>query len=150
MGQYNRKQFKNWKPGDVVKSKTVPTGQSLTKQEFAKESDINVMMDRALKTGQMPVGAPDKWVFADVSNVGTFQDMLSRVDLARASFAALPAKVRSRFQNNPVALIEFLQDRSNYDEAVKLGLIEKKEAPPAPEETPKESKKKAPKEPEKP
>lgn len=38
-------------------------------------------------------------------------------------FAELPAKVRSRFQNDPYALWEFVNDSNNLEEAVTLGLL---------------------------
>ena len=39
---------------------------------------------------------------------------------------ALPSDVRSRFGNNPAELLDFLNDNSNYDEAIRLGLIHAK------------------------
>lgn len=132
MGHLNRHEYKDWKPGKRVKPQT-HTGEGLTKQEFAKETDINYIMERYRVTGQLPIGAAaHEAVFADVSEMGSFADTLMRVHAAEDAFAALPADLRTRFGNNPVNLVEFLQDDNNREEAVKLGLIAKKEEPQAP------------------
>ena len=43
---------------------------------------------------------------------------------ANAAFAALPASIRARFNNDAGAYVDFFNDSKNYDEAVKLGLVE--------------------------
>ena len=34
-----------------------------------------------------------------------------------------PADVRSKFDNDPVKFVGFLEDSQNYDEALKLGIV---------------------------
>lgn len=131
MGMYNVAEYKNWKPGQKVKPKTV-TGPGLTKQEFASEVDVNKIMDRYVKTGQLPQSYTEG-VFADVSEIGDFANVMNRVHAADEAFALLPSKVRERFEGDPVKLIGFLADEKNRDEAVKLGLIAKKEEPAPPQ-----------------
>lgn len=126
MGCMNRKELFKLKLGERVRPRTV-TGPNRTKQEFAQESDINYIMERYRVTGQLPAGGSRAAVFADVSEIGSFANVLERVHAAEDSFNSLPASLRSRFRNDPVQLIEFLQDSRNRDEAVKLGLIPKKE-----------------------
>lgn len=131
MGMMNRKQYAKWKPGDKVKPKLDcgdPLKDSLTKQEFGKESDINVIVGRYVRAG-VPIMPDTQQVFADVSNFGQFGEVLQRIHAAEDAFAALPADVRSRFENDPAKLVEFVQDDANYDEAVKLGILEKREPP---------------------
>ena len=41
---------------------------------------------------------------------------------AEEAFNAMPADVRDRFQNDPGRFLEFANDASNYDEALKMGL----------------------------
>ena len=45
---------------------------------------------------------------------------------AAEAFAAMPADVRDRFQNDPGRFLEFANDASNYDEALKMGLAIKR------------------------
>lgn len=123
MGLMNRKSLQGVKPGQRVKPVLV-CGPSKAKQEFGVESDINVIMKRYITTGQLPMWVQNAQpVFADVSEIGDFADVLRRVTAAKEAFAQLPAHVRSRFQNQPEQLVEFLQDPGNRDEAVKLGLV---------------------------
>lgn len=116
------------RPGDIDCSGDEP----ITKQEFAEESDINVIIARCLRGGGLGHVQSLAPVFADVSELGDFADCVRRVDLAREAFMLLPAEVRLRFGNSSVKLIEFLSDGKNYDEAVRLGLViprKKAEAP---------------------
>lgn len=106
------------------------------KQEFRKQCDILHIMDRALKTGELP-DMSHQPVFADVSEVGDLGDAMRRVDAARDAFAGLPAAARARFKNDPDEMIQFLWDSKNREEAEKLGLIQARKepdsvAPPAP------------------
>lgn len=110
--------------------------KTLTKQEFAKESDINTIIKGFERTGLVPVANLER-AFADVSQVGSFDEALRLVTEAKQAFMQLDPKLRSRFQNDPQQLLAFLENADNYDEAVKLGLIVKKEAPPTPKEPPK-------------
>ena len=41
---------------------------------------------------------------------------------AEEAFNAMPAEVRDRFQNEPGRFLEFANDASNYDEALKIFL----------------------------
>ena len=84
-----------------------------------------------LKRGSVPEN-PNEMTYGDFTNVIDYETALQRVITAQESFDSLPAKLRDRFQNDPANLIEFLNDESNRDEAVKLGLInppEKKDNP---------------------
>jgi len=98
------------------------TQPSMTKQEFAREADINVLMGRYLSTGVIPPAVRQGY-FADVDSLD-YQQALGLVHEAQALFDQLPSKVRERFGNNPAALMEFVADSRNRDEAVSLGLID--------------------------
>lgn len=68
--------------------------------------------------------------YGDFTSVQDYQLSLNQVMAAQESFEALPSNIRARFQNNPGALLAFLEDPKNQEEAVKLGLIN---APPPPQ-----------------
>lgn len=107
------------------KAKTsLPTGgPGRTKQADADEADINNIIARYLKTGMAPITDLTRGSFRDVSRVGDFAGVLRKVTAAQAGFRALPSKLRSRFGNDPVQLIEFLSDNGNLEEASRLGLV---------------------------
>ena len=102
--------------------KTKLDEKSMTRQEFKKECDVNVVLDRYLKTGQLPYSA-GTGVYSNVSEVPSYQEALQFVIDAQNDFAKLNPHVKNRFGNNPQNLIEFLQNEDNYDEALKLGLV---------------------------
>jgi len=129
MGMMNAKQFANHKVGQKVKPKTI-TGTTGAKQENREECDINLIVKRFSATGEKPVNMQKlQPIFADVSSVGDYAGALRAVTAANEAFAALPAELRTQFGNNPESLVSFIQDDANYDEAVRLGLIEKKPEP---------------------
>lgn len=99
---------------------------SLTIQSSKDESDINVIVDRFTKTGTMPqLMMPP--LNADFDAVFDFQDAMNLTRAAKESFDAMPAKVRTRFNNDPAAFVDFCSDQDNIDEMRKLGLAPVKE-----------------------
>ena len=105
-------------------------GVSLTRQSFVDECDFNALMSRFEKTGVIEHIDARRPVYQDVSAFVEYQEAHNLVIAARSSFDALPSSVRERFGYDPSALISFLGDERNRDEAVKLGLIKASEAPP--------------------
>ena len=55
-----------------------------------------------------------------------FHSSMNVIRAAEEAFNAMPAEVRDRFQNDPGRFLEFANDASNYDEAVKMGLAIKR------------------------
>jgi len=102
-------------------------GDSLTKQEFKAECDINNIL--ASYNRQMGVDFLAQYQgqvsgrFGDVSQVPDYQEALQTIEAANELFDAMPSKLRSRFENNPEHLLAFLADERNRDEAIQLGLI---------------------------
>lgn len=96
--------------------------ESLTEQEHVKEADINFIADTFMKTGTLPqvIHLPTQ---GDFEGIFDFQTAMNTIKKAKDEFGALPAKVRARFENDPAKLLDFIQDKDNYDEAIKLGFI---------------------------
>lgn len=102
---------------------------SRTQQEFADECDINVIMRRYGRTGQLP-NLNLQGVYGDFAEIPDYMEALNTVLKAQADFAELPATVRERFQHNPGAMLQFLSDPKNREEAIKIGLIDNPVNPP--------------------
>lgn len=102
-----------------------PPEEGRTKQAFAEEADINRLVERYGVPGvvSMP-GVERAAMYGDFSTGLDFMEAQERILGARRAFQALPARVRDRFGNDPAALLEFLSDERNADEAVRLGLFE--------------------------
>ena len=93
-------------------------------QSESSETDINRIMDRFERTGQIPGSAMRPAPhYGDFSAVGDFASSMNVVVNAKRMFDALPVKIRNRFGNNPAELLKFVDDKSNFEEAVKLGLL---------------------------
>lgn len=101
--------------------------ESRTDQQFVEEADINYIADRFMKTGLAPQ-VLDLPTSGDFEGIFDLQTALNQVNQAKAEFMKLPAKQRTRFNNDPAKLLEFINDEENYDEAVKMGFIDPERA----------------------
>lgn len=100
------------------------SADGLAKQSFRDECDINNIMQKYVATGLLEHVNEREAVFDDFSGFD-FARSMNVVAKAQEMFDNLPAEIRKRFQNDPVAFIEFVQDETNRDEAVKLGIVNK-------------------------
>lgn len=112
---------------------TVNKKPSLTQPQFAGEVNINQIMERAARTGQ--IGDPfhqtvQEVIVGDFSSGIDFHEAQNRIVEAQQAFDELPAHVRKRFNNNPAELIDFCMSDKNKEEAIELGLIPKPEEKP--------------------
>lgn len=101
--------------------------ENKTKQAHKEECDISYIMKKFETIGQAPdFRGPGS--YGDFSDVTDYQTSLNRVIDAQEEFMALPAQIRKRFNNDPAELIEFVNSNDNYEEALKLGLIDANKA----------------------
>ncbi len=110
-------------------------GPSKTQQQFKDEADINVIVERFLKSGEIPQQTPFPQQTEFVESFD-FQTSMNVIVQAERSFMELPAKVRARFQNDPQQFMEFMHDPANIDEMVKLNLATTRPKETTPEPTP--------------
>lgn len=76
------------------------TDESLTKQEFKEETDINTILERFTRTGEPPpMPLPEH--FTDITGRTNYFEMQSKIATANESFYTLPAGKRAEFQNDP-------------------------------------------------
>lgn len=127
---------------------TVNLEASKTKESFAKDADLNVLVKRFGIHG-VPVLPIDPSQFGDFSGAPDLREALEIMRDATDQFNALPARIRNRFVNDPAELLSFLRNPENREEAIYLGLIAKtpekgsqaeiqpSETPPAKPEAPK-------------
>lgn len=116
--------------------KTTPTpprkvyspGTPITQQHFKEEVDINNIIARFKRTGNLPPGVENQ--YGDISSMD-FLEMQNAVVAMKVRFGSLPAKTRDKFMNSPEAMLRFIEDPDNHTEARKLGLL-----PPEPSKAP--------------
>lgn len=102
------------------------------KQQFKEEVDINNILSRYERTGQLTHISASMPQYGDFSMVTDYQTAVQQVDEAREEFMSLPAKIRSEFDNDPHKLIEFLDNPENDQAAIDLGLKEGEKTPDPP------------------
>lgn len=108
------------------------TGPSLTKQEFKDECDINVIMKRYEKDGFLAHFNKYQGQYGDFLDAPEFHEAQNKVLVATEMFMSLPAAIRSRFDNDPGAFLDFVGDPANGKELVELGLARAVDPDPAP------------------
>lgn len=102
---------------------------TLAQQQFAEESDINFIANKFHLTGEVPtvLNLPK---YGDFEGIFDFQSAQNSVRIALEQFMTLPAKLRTRFDNKPQKLLDFLENPENKEEAEFLGLTNKPQDPP--------------------
>lgn len=94
-----------------------------TKQSHKDECDINNIIARFTRTGQLEHVNRNAGLFVDVSNVGDFRTSVERVARASEFFMGLPSKVRSEFNNDPAEFLDALADPGARELLESLGLV---------------------------
>lgn len=99
-------------------------GPSKTEQSHKKKCDINTIVAKIRKGQAVPIrlGSP---MYGDFSQVTDYMSTINRVSELHEDFMAIPADIRKRFHNSPAEFMEFIQDDSNREEAIELGLVAK-------------------------
>lgn len=100
---------------------------SFAKESFKKTADINYIVKKYL------ANSPETWeylqkaskTYADLSHITDYRTALHKVREAKDHFMLLPAKVRTRFANDPALFLDFIGDPKNKPEMVELGLLPK-------------------------
>lgn len=102
---------------------------SLTKQSEADACDINNIMKQYEATGRLPDLIMRDPIYADFSDMGTYQEAMNIVAHANEQFNALDARVREQFDNDPAKFLKFAEDPKNIEALVDMGLATKREEP---------------------
>lgn len=108
---------------DRVRVPTVIDGVSMTKQAFCDECDINNIMRQHQKHGLVSHVNEYQGSYTDVTGVVDYHDALNRVQQAQSMFMGLPAALRARFENDAGSFLDFVNDPSNHDAMVEMGLV---------------------------
>lgn len=122
-----------------VRTQTVPVGESMTKQEFAQDTDVNFIVRKFQTTGVLTHTSKAKPIYADVSTQSSLHAAMNEMRMAEEGFAALPSEIRDAARNDPAVLLEMLATEDGQAVLVEagmelqLGLPDSEEAPVEPE-----------------
>lgn len=114
------------KPGIIFKD------PSATLQSFKDDADINCIIARYESTGVLvdptvPVSRIPG--FGDFSDMPDYQTAQNVIIAAKNAFDSLSSKIRERFNNDPAAYFDFVQNlkegSDEFAEAVSLGIVNK-------------------------
>lgn len=94
-------------------------------QSEKKHSDVNHIVSKAMKTGQLPVlmNRPD--ISQQMPSSMTYQEALNKVVFAQQSFERLPSSVRAYFGNKPENMLKALEQAGD-NPKIKAALQEMK------------------------
>lgn len=124
------------KKGERVRP-IVNCGPGLTKESEKDQCDINKIMSKYEKTGQLPDMIRSNPMYGDFSQIGDYHQCLEKVRSAEERFMMLSAKVRKNFENDPQQMLDFVNDpNTTHDMLVEKGLAIKKEPETVPEKVP--------------
>lgn len=125
-GVFLRDFFVEHDPVDIDCSK-----DGRTRQEFADECDINILLARYDTSSGLPFNdRPAEYL--DVSNVPDLQSAFEFTAKAEQAFMSLHANIRREFDNNAIRFVEFAQDPKNVAKMREWGLAEPERAPERP------------------
>ncbi|WNK12873.1 MAG: internal scaffolding protein [Microvirus sp.] len=95
--------------------------KSLTQQSGKDDADINVIVERYMRTGVAPqIAMPP--LSEEFHEIFDFRTAMDTVLEAKRSFDALPANVRYKFKNDPAEFVDFCEDPDNLPTLRKWGL----------------------------
>jgi len=105
MSMYYRENLDFWKP-------VYDDGR--TKQAFMGETDINLMLAKAQKTGSIDHLTKYQGMYGDFEE---FDFLAAQLQIRKADeiFEALPSELRREFQQSPRLFFEFVNDPKNKD-----------------------------------
>lgn len=101
---------------------TFPEHSRWTKQSYKEECDINTIMGRYMRTGELPMMNVQYPQYLDCTGQD-FQAHMQFIAGAQSMFNDLPSDIRNRFKNDPGAFLDFCSDSNNRVELAQMGLL---------------------------
>lgn len=90
---------------EALRTSTACLDESKAQQHGKEEADINVIVNRFLKTGTMPqIPLPPS--YANYEGEFNFQDAMNIIAAGKQSFMGMDAEVRDAFRNDPARFVE--------------------------------------------
>jgi len=120
-------------PQERVRVQTIITDtKTATIQSEKQQSNINNIVAKAHKTGQLPI-LMGRQPIPTLPDAMTYQDALNKVVFAQQQFERLPAAVRAQFSNNPENMLNAISQSDKNPETKlalqKLGILNADPAP---------------------
>lgn len=96
---------------------------SRTDPQYLKKCNVNSILAQHARTGNMTHLTSKRGFYADVSGITNLSDSLMQVKKAQAEFFKVPAPIRAIFGNDMARFVDFVNDPSNLDKCIEMGLV---------------------------
>jgi len=100
---------------------TFDPAESMTKQSFKDECDINKIMAKFQRTGVLEHYAKHAPQYMDIPPLD-HAEALILISEAASMFEELPSSIRKKFENNPQKFLEFVDNPDNIEQLREMGL----------------------------
>ena len=112
------------KPANSTRKHAITFDHSLgrTKQSFLHECNINNIMAKFQRTGQINHYAKYAPQYGEITGADLMDAMQTIID-ADNMFEELPSTLRDRFNNDPAQFLEFIENPENREEMRKYDLV---------------------------
>jgi phage internal scaffolding protein len=115
---------------------TVNDAPSKTDQSWAKDADVNTIVEKFRKTGKIELAKANQGVYADIAQISDLSNAYDQVKRADEAFMTIPSEIRNKLGNDPKNLVPYLNDPKNKAEAMEYGLIKDDKGDTAPPPSP--------------
>lgn len=105
--------------------------RQITKQSHKAECDIYNILKNYQRTGIITHVQNARPTYEDLPSNVDFQSAMNTIIEAEAAFAALPAKVRDHFRNDPARFLAAFSDKDQVQALRDFGLVRPAPAPAA-------------------
>ena len=112
------------------------TGESMTQQHFAEESEINNILRSHDRNGVIEHIHRGNSIYADFSGITDLSDALHQIKEAQQEFLNVPSEIREKFHNDAGQFFKFASNPDNLDELRSMGLANPKESVAMPTDNP--------------
>ena len=107
-----------------VRTKRDPERRTKAVQSERDNQNINNIVGKAIKTGQLPV-LVGRQPIERLPNIDSYQDAMDKIARANSEFEKLPSLIRREFDNDPSKLLAALENpKENLDLLQKASVLE--------------------------
>ena len=95
-------------------------GKGCAKQEFKQDCDLNHIIARMTKTGQVPAHIRQgQYVQQGPTDLHQAMNIVAE---AKSMFQEVPSEIRREFDHDPIKFLEFVNNPDNAEKASQLGI----------------------------
>lgn len=112
-----------------LRIRTINKEPDMAQQQYKDSTDVNTIMKRYEQTGEITHLAAAQGRYAELGEPQDLMDAKMRVIRAEQAFMTLPAELRAKCNHDPSQFLKMLEDGSNDEQLIKLGVKKPKPVP---------------------